>query len=341
MRSYDKRIVRVDRGASHPGRTLERRLDPSASICASGGFLAFFGPFPWRTTQNACGGREFRTCRGSVLLTEPAGVPRACRVRVGDDVRVSPPKEPKPVDPGVLAGLSRTRPQRRSTRRTARPGADAEAVSAAADAVRDASSDAGAAAPEATAPKGSTNAPVAAAVKAAREAATPDAGPAKAPKAKGAKGKAKDGAKAPSKAAAKAKHAKGKSAKGKSTKAKAAKRASASEAELKAALPSDAGPEAVAAITAVPRATDERPEQGNDAEPAVAAKPAKRRATEPEAPASEAPAKPLPPAGYATPEPGEQSSTPELVATALQAAGEVTRLGSRAIRGLLSRLPKP
>ncbi|MCW3012775.1 MAG: hypothetical protein JWO90_3179, partial [Solirubrobacterales bacterium] len=31
--------------------------------------------------------------------------------------RVTPPKDRKPVDPGVLGGLSRTRPQRRSTKR--------------------------------------------------------------------------------------------------------------------------------------------------------------------------------------------------------------------------------
>lgn len=172
-------------------------------------------------------------------------------------VPVTPPKEPKPVDPGVLAGLSRTRPQRRSTKRTPR-ASDAPSASGAQTPQQGAQAQAG-------------------------------AKPKPKPKRSGAKPKATS-AKAKQPSSAKAKHARAK------TKA-ASKRT-----------------EPAQTATAAPRAQTPEPTREPDAIPA---------------------------AGYATPEPGSPTSGTELVATALQAAGEVTRLGGAAVRGLLSRLPKP
>lgn len=200
---------------------------------------------------------------------------------------VSPSKEPKPVDPGVLGGLSRTRPQRRSTRRTPR---DAEAARAPDPLV----------AKDEAAPVVSSDAPVADAVKAARKAA------------KGGGKAAKGGSKA------------------KASSAKAASKTKASGSKAKAA---SAKPSPQPKAKAAPAKPSPRPKSAAAAKAAPSPEPA------PAEPTSK-PEK-LPPAGYATPEREQQPSGTELVATALQAAGEVGRLGQAAVRGLLSRLPKP
>jgi len=67
---------------------------------------------------------------------------------------------------------------------------------------------------------------------------------------------------------------------------------------------------------------------------------AKARAARPRPKA--APPRPIPPAGYAVP----NSASPvnaggaELIGTAIQAVGELASLGSKALRGALSRLPR-
>lgn len=50
----------------------------------------------------------------------------------------------------------------------------------------------------------------------------------------------------------------------------------------------------------------------------------------------------VPPSGYAVPKTGSpvNAGATELVGTAIQALGELATLGSRAVRGALSRLPK-
>ena len=72
---------------------------------------------------------------------------------------------------------------------------------------------------------------------------------------------------------------------------------------------------------------------------ARAAKPKPKAASKPKP--KVAPPKPIPPAGYAVP----KTSSPvnaggtELIGTAIQAVGELANLGSKALRGALSRLP--
>lgn len=53
-------------------------------------------------------------------------------------------------------------------------------------------------------------------------------------------------------------------------------------------------------------------------------------------------AKPIPPAGYAVPKTGSpvNAGGTELIGTAIQAVGELASLGTKALRGALSRIPK-
>ena len=53
------------------------------------------------------------------------------------------------------------------------------------------------------------------------------------------------------------------------------------------------------------------------------------------------PPRPIPPAGYAVPKTSSPVNTSgtELIGTAIQAVGELANLGSKALRGALSRLP--
>jgi hypothetical protein len=55
------------------------------------------------------------------------------------------------------------------------------------------------------------------------------------------------------------------------------------------------------------------------------------------------PPRKIPPAGYAVPKQGSPVSAGggELVGTAIQAAGELASLGTRALRDVLGRLPRP
>jgi hypothetical protein len=93
------------------------------------------------------------------------------------------------------------------------------------------------------------------------------------------------------------------------------------------------------------------PSSGATAAPAAAkAKPALAKASPRPAAAKarpDAPAKTPPPAGWATPE--DAGGTPpgpiETVTTAVRAVGEIAQLGAavgtQAVRGLLSKIPKP
>jgi hypothetical protein len=78
---------------------------------------------------------------------------------------------------------------------------------------------------------------------------------------------------------------------------------------------------------------------------AAAAKPkprAKPRTTARSKPKAVPPRK-IPPAGYAVPKQGSPVAAGggELVGTAIQAVGELANLGSRALRDILGRLPRP
>ena len=54
------------------------------------------------------------------------------------------------------------------------------------------------------------------------------------------------------------------------------------------------------------------------------------------------PPKAIPPAGYAVPKTGSpvNAGGTELIGTAIQAVGELANLGSKALRGALSRIPR-
>jgi hypothetical protein len=111
---------------------------------------------------------------------------------------------------------------------------------------------------------------------------------------------------------------------------RSAKRGSAG-ATAKAAVSAPAKTKA----TAKPKATAAKPRSAKPkAKPA-----AKRRA--------EAAASKIPPAGYATPRPGDDGVPrgADLVTTAVQAAGELAQIGlaagGRALKSALERLPRP
>jgi hypothetical protein len=72
--------------------------------------------------------------------------------------------------------------------------------------------------------------------------------------------------------------------------------------------------------------------------PETAAKPRSKAKPAPKA----APPRPVPPSGYAVPKTASpvNAGGAELIGTAIQAVGELASLGTRAVRGALSRLPK-
>jgi hypothetical protein len=76
----------------------------------------------------------------------------------------------------------------------------------------------------------------------------------------------------------------------------------------------------------------------------AAATPSRPKARKPRAdqPAKAVPAREVPPSGYAVPKTASpvNAGGAELVGTAIQAVGELASLGTRALRGALSRLPK-
>jgi hypothetical protein len=97
-----------------------------------------------------------------------------------------------------------------------------------------------------------------------------------------------------------------------------------------------------AEVAAAPAAKPKAPAAAKEPKARAAAKPKARAAAKPKA---AAPSK-VPPAGYATPRPPDSGSGgPELISTAVQAAGELAQIGLgigvRKLRGALSRLPKP
>ena len=108
-------------------------------------------------------------------------------------------------------------------------------------------------------------------------------------------------------------------------------------------------------LSSLPRTRPERRSTKRGARSAAgAAKPAAKAAPakpKPRAkPRTTARAKPkavpprkIPPAGYAVPKQGSPVSAGggELVGTAIQAVGELTNLGGRALRDILGRLPRP
>jgi hypothetical protein len=98
-------------------------------------------------------------------------------------------------------------------------------------------------------------------------------------------------------------------------------------------------------LSSLPRTRPERRSAKRDAPPRKprtkpAAKPSARRKPAPKAVPKRSK---VPPSGYAVPrhESPVGSGGGELVATAVQAFGELANLGGRALRDALSRLPKP
>ena len=99
-------------------------------------------------------------------------------------------------------------------------------------------------------------------------------------------------------------------------------------------------------LSSLPRTRPERRSAKRGARtPAGSAKPkaAKTQArTKPKASPTAVPPREIPPAGYAVPKTSSPVSAGgvELIGTAIQAVGELAGLGTKALRGALSRLPK-
>jgi hypothetical protein len=101
-------------------------------------------------------------------------------------------------------------------------------------------------------------------------------------------------------------------------------------------------------LSSLPRTRPERRSAKRDAPPKPKPRPkpvAKASVRRKPAPSRRAapPRSKVPPAGYAVPKHDSPvgSGTGELVATAVQAFGELANLGGRALRDALGRLPKP